>query len=90
MWSLPVVLVALAAYSKYMAPERRKLNYEEGTCDGYIYTEYFWLMIGLQCWAIYYVSTSSSPGRLFSRRRPAIPSLLLTRSLPAVACSVSR
>ena len=52
---MAVMLVALAAYSKYMAPERRKLNYEEGTCDGYIYTEYFWLMIILQSWAIYYV-----------------------------------
>ena len=47
---MAVMLAVLAAYSQYMEPERRKLNYEAGTCDGFIYTEYFWLMIILQSW----------------------------------------
>merc|ERR1719183_2737991 len=34
---------------------RRLYEYEPGVCDGYVYTNYFYFMLALLCWAIYYM-----------------------------------
>ena len=37
------------------APMRRKLyEYEAGTCDGYIETNYFFFTVALLCWGIFF------------------------------------
>jgi len=37
-------------------PTHRKLyEYKDGMCDGYIETEYRWLVVGLLCWGIFYM-----------------------------------
>jgi len=38
------------------APARRKLyEYAEGVCDGYIETNYFYIVVAMLCWGIFYM-----------------------------------
>jgi len=54
------VVAAVLVAQDYLAGEganRRKLggNYPPGTCDTYVYTNYYYVMMGLLCWGIYYM-----------------------------------
>ena len=49
--------LVLGYFGKDKAPSARRhlSEYDTGVCDGYVYTEYFYFMIALLCWAIYYM-----------------------------------
>ena len=49
--------LALIALQRVSGEHGRKLQseYAPGVCDGYVYTQYYYVVIALLCWAIYYM-----------------------------------
>ena len=80
------MLAAIVAFQRFAGPadgHHRKLEgYSEGMCDGFIYTEYFYLMIALQCWAIYYVRAPHNARALAPAHRAALPPNCYSTNIP--------